>query len=223
MDSEGKQLLEEEEEVVAEVRSIVESRATIRLAPWPSNDNILSDFDVDAAYIAYQNAVLGEPLVAEIKRAATNGFRCAACPVGGSMKATTERLFDLLGIPTGENGVIQYFLGEEDSRYHGVGQIDGHNHGTDPGKWQIYRNIGAQEILLSKKANVVIIWDPDGDRFNIVTIASSKRAKQAAELGLEIESCSDSEKCIVYFTPNQIFFMLTAYRIFALKKAGPLH
>ena len=55
-----------------------------------------------------------------------------------------------------------------------------------------------------------------------MTIASSSRAKQAAELGLEIESGPDSERCIVYFTPNQIFFMLTAYRIFALKKAGLL-
>ena len=223
MDSEGKQLLEEEEEIVAEVRNIVKSRATIRLAPWLPNDNILRDFDVDAAYIAYQDSVLGEPLVAEIRRAATKGFRCAACPVGGSMKATTEHLFELLGIPTGEDGVIQYFLGEEDSRYHGVGEIDGHSHGTDPGKWQIYKNIGAQEILLSKKANVVFIWDPDGDRFNIVTIASSERAREAAELGLEVESGPDSGRCIVYFTPNQIFFMLTAYRIFALKEAGLLN
>lgn len=138
------------------------------------------------------------------------------------MKATTERLFELLGIPTGEDGVIQYFLGDEDSRYHGVGQIDGHNYGTDPGKSQIYRNIGAQEMLLGNKANVVIIWDPDGDRFNMVTIASAERAKQAAELGLEVESRPGSDRCIVYFTPNQIFFMLTAYRIFALKKAGLL-
>jgi phosphomannomutase len=223
MDSEGKQLLEEEEEIVAEARNIVKSRATIRLAPWLSSENILRDFDVDAAYVSYQESVLGKPLIAEIQRAARAGFRCAACPVGGSMKATTERLFELMGIPTGEDGVIQYFLGEEDSHYHGVGQIDGQNHGTDPGKWQIYRNIGAQQILLSNKASVVFIWDPDGDRFNIVTIASLNRAKQAAELGLEIESGSDSERCIVYFTPNQIFFMATAYRIFALKKVGLLN
>jgi phosphomannomutase len=223
MDSEGKQLLEEEEEIVGEVRNIVKSRATIRLAPWLSSKNILHDFDVDEAYVAYQKSTLGEPLISEIKRAARAGFRCAACPVGGSMKATTERLFELMGIPTGADGVIQYFLGEEDSHYHGVGQIDGHNHGVDPGKWQIYRNIGAQEILLSNRAHAVLIWDPDGDRFNIVTIASSNRARQAAELGLEIESGPDSERCIVYFTPNQIFFMLTAYRIFALKKAGLLN
>ncbi|HEX5736837.1 MAG TPA: hypothetical protein VF131_28655 [Blastocatellia bacterium] len=222
IDSEGKQLLAEEEEIVAEVQRIVKSRATIHLAPWLSSENILHDFDVDEAYVAYLKSVLGEPLVAEIKRAAREGFRCAACPVGGSMKATTERLFELMGISTGEEGVIQYFLGEEDPHYHGVGQLHGHNHGTDPGKWQIYRNIGAQEILLSDQAKVVFIWDPDGDRFNIVTIASSNRAKQAVELGLEVESFPDSDKCIVYFTPNQIFFMLTAYRVFALKKAGLL-
>lgn len=223
IDSEGKQLLEEEAEIIAEVKNIVKSGATIRFAPWLSSGNILHDFDVDAAYVDYQKSVLGEPLIAEIKRAEREGFRCAACPVGGSMKATTERLFELLGIPTGEGGVIQYFLGEEDPHYHGVGQIDGHNHGADPGKWQIYRNVGAQEILLSNKANVVFLWDPDGDRFNMVTIASSDRARQAAELGLEVESGPDSDRCVVYFTPNQIFFMLTAYRIFALKKADLLN
>lgn len=223
LESEGKQLLEEEADIVAEVRNIVEGRATIRLAPWATSENVLRDFDVDEAYASYVESVLGTPLITEIKQAARNGFRCSACPVGGSMKATTERLFERLGIPTGENGVIQYFLGDEDPYYHGVGQINGQNHGTDPGKPQIYRNIGAQEILLSNKADVVFIWDPDGDRFNIVTIAPSSRAKQAAELGLEVESGPDNERCIVYFTPNQIFFMLTAYRVFALKKSGLLH
>lgn len=222
LDSEGKQLLDEEADIIEEVRNIIRSRATIRLAPWVTIDNILRDFDVDEAYVSYQKSVLGEPLIDEIKLAARAGFRCSACPVGGSMKATTERLFEQLGIPTGQNGVIQYFLGDEDPYYHGIGQVNGHNHGTDPGKSQIYRNIGAQEILLSNNANVVFIWDPDGDRFNIVTIAPSSRAKQAAELGLEVESSSDSERCIVYFTPNQIFFMLTAYRVFALKESGLL-
>ena len=134
IDSEGKQLLAEEEEIIAEVQKIVKSQATIRLAPWMSSGNIMHDFDVDEAYVGYLKSVLGEPLVAEIKRAARERFRCAASPLGGSMKATTERLFELLDISTGEKGVIQYFLGEEDSHYHGVGQIEGHNHGTDPGK-----------------------------------------------------------------------------------------
>jgi phosphomannomutase len=139
------------------------------------------------------------------------------------MKATTERLFELLGISTGEGGVVRYFFGEEDSRYHNIGQVEGENYGVDPGKPQIYRHIGAQEILLGKKADVVFIWDPDGDRFNMVTVASTSRAKQAAELGLEVESYPDSDRCIVYFTPNQIFFMLTAYRVFTMKQDGILN
>src|SRR5215467_2296970 len=110
MDSEGKQLLEEEEEVVREVRNIIKTRATIRLAP-SSSAHIQRDFDVDAAYAGYLKSILGDTLIDEIKTAASRGFRCWICPVGGSMKATTERLFQLLGLPTGEGGVIQYFLG----------------------------------------------------------------------------------------------------------------
>jgi phosphomannomutase len=221
MDSEGKQLLEEEEDVVREVRDIVESRATIRLAPL-SSANIRRDFDADEAYAGYLKSILGDSLLDEIKRAAQSGFRCSICPVGGSMKATTERLFQLLGLQTGEGGVIQYFLDEEDSRYHGIGQIEGENFGVDPGKWQIYKNIGAQEILTSRKAHVVFIWDPDGDRFNMVTAAPSDSANRAVELGLEVETVPNSRTCVVYFTPNQIFFMLAAFRIMALRKTGQL-
>jgi phosphomannomutase len=221
MDSEGKQLLEEEEEVVREVRDIVKTRATIRLAPL-SNRNIQKDFDVDEAYAGYLKSILGGSLIDEIKRAARSGFRCSICPVGGSMKATSERLFQLLGLQTGEGGVIQYFRGEEDSRYHGIGEVEGENFGVDPGKWQIYKNIGAQELLISAKADVVFIWDPDGDRFNMVTAAPLESVNRAVELGLEVDTFPNSQKCVVYFTPNQIFFMLAAYRIEALKKAEPL-
>jgi phosphomannomutase len=221
MDSEGKQLLEEEEDVVREVRDIVESRATIRLAPL-SSANIRRDFDADEAYAGYLKSILGDSLLDEIKRAAQSGFRCSICPVGGSMKATTERLFQLLGFHEGETGVIRYFLGDEDSRYHGVGQIEGENFGVDPGKPQIYRHVGAQDILTGGKANVVFIWDPDGDRFNMVTTAPAAVSDRAIEMGLEVETFPADEQCIVYFTPNQIFFMLAAYRIQALKRDGLL-
>lgn len=222
LDSDGKQLLMEEKELISEVQGLVKNKATIHLAPW-SSKNILRDFDVDDAYVRYQKSIIGVQSIVQIKQTASKGFRCAICPAGGSMKTTTERLFPLFGIPTGEDGVVQYFLGEEDSQYHKIGQIDGNDFGPDPGKPEVYRNIGAQAILLKAEANVVFIWDPDGDRFNIITIAPADRAGRAANLGLEVELFPRSDRCIVYFTPNQIFFMLTAHRMATLKSSGLLN
>jgi phosphomannomutase len=216
LDSEGKQLLEEEKEIICEVQNIVKKRSQIRLAPWLSSDKIFYDFDVDEPYVRYLESVVGSQPINEIKNAAKKGFRCSICTVGGSMKATSERLFHMLGITTGEDGVIQYFFGEEDSQYHKIGQIGGENFGVDPTKKEIYRSIGAKEILLSKKANLVFIWDPDGDRFNIVTTAPSSCLEQAKEFGLQVEP-AENDVGIVYFSANQIFLMLTAYRIDALK------
>lgn len=221
MDSAGKQLLEEEQEIIAEVKNIIKNRESISLAPWEAK-NIIGDFDVDEPYVKYQNSVIAEKSKNDIKQAIKNGFCCAICTVGGSMKATTERLFPMLNIPVELNGAIQYLFGEEDEKYHFLGERDGKHFGPDPSKQEVYKNIGAQEILLNNKANIVFIWDPDGDRFNIVTLASAEEAKLAKMLGLEIEAFSDSDKAIIYFTPNQLFFMLTAYRIGALKKSGLL-
>jgi phosphomannomutase len=217
MDSLGKQLVDEEADIVAEVKNIVKSRATIKFAPWLSSGNILHDFDIDEAYVNYQKSVVNEQSVDEIKKAGKKGFRCAVCTVGGSMKATTERLFKHFDISTGENGIIQYFYDEEDSQYHQIGQIKGENFGVDPTKKQIYTTIGAQDKLLNNEADIVFIWDPDGDRFNMVTMASADRSDQYTDFGLEVEPCPGTDKCIVYFTPNQIFFMLTAFRIVSLK------
>jgi phosphomannomutase len=222
MDSAGKQLLHEEKLIIAEVQRIVKDRGILRLAPW-SSPLIRIDFNVDEPYAQYLASVINKDSIDEIQRAAANGFCCAACPVGGSMKATTERLFRLIGIPTGDKGIIKYFYGEEDSHYHGIGMADTGDVGPDPGKSQVYRNIGAQQILLEGKASVVFIWDPDGDRFNLVTLASHVDAPRAKDLGLEVESFPGSDSCIVYFTPNQIYLMLTAYRLNLLKTSGVLH
>jgi phosphomannomutase len=222
MDSDGKQLLEDAKIVEEEVRSIVRNRDQIRLAPWLSSGNILHDFDVDDAYASYLRSVVGDSMIAEISRAAGNGFKCAACTVGGSMRATSERIFSRLGIPTGTTGVVQYFMAEEDSKYHSVGFIDGIHHGADPGKPQIYRHIGAQDLLCEGKTDVVFIWDPDGDRFNMVTRAPAPLGEVAAEFGLEIEPFPGEDSCIVYFTPNQIYLMLAVYRLAALKQEGLL-
>jgi len=222
MDSDGKQLLEDAKNVEEEVRKIIHSRSQIRLAPWLSSGKIFHDFDVDDAYASYLRSVVGDSLIGEITRAAANGFRCAAYTVGGSMKATSERILSRVGIPTGGSGIVQYFMAEEHSKYHNVGFVDGTHHGADPGKSQVYKHIGAQNLLCEGKANVVFIWDPDGDRFNMVTRAPQHFAKIAEELGLEVESFPGEDSCIVYFTPNQIYLMLAVYRLAALRQEGLL-
>lgn len=215
MDWAGKQLLAEEKSIIAEVQSIVRNRDVIDLAPWGDNDSIVYDFDVDGPYVKYQESVVIGKSRDDIKQAVERGFRCAICTVGGSMRATTERLFPMLGIPTGRGGNIEYFYGEEDSQYHQIGK----DVGPDPSKREVYKGIGAQNILLDDKADIVFIWDPDGDRFNIVTLAFTEHAEQAKALGLEVDAYPGTGKSLVYFTPNQLFFMLTAYRITVLKEA----
>ncbi|MBI4650794.1 hypothetical protein HY745_05810 [Candidatus Desantisbacteria bacterium] len=215
MDSMGKQLLAEEKEIIAEVQNIIKNKDTITLAPWSPNENILNDFEIDEPYVEYQKSIILEKSQDDIKQAIKKGFRFSICTSGGSMKATTERLFNLFGITDGK----QYFYDEEDSEYHQIGKKDG----PDPSKPQVYKNIGAQEIIHSNKANIVLIWDPDGDRLNIVTSASADKAKYYSELGLEVEILHNSDKCIVYFTPNQIYLMLTSYRIDVLKATNLLN
>lgn len=236
MDASGKQLLTEEKEIVAEVQQIISHKETIRLAPWEFQEKagrmsaadihqaIAYDFDLDEAYVKYQKSVLTDKSIAEIHQAIANGFRCSACTVGGSMKATTERLFPMLGISVGPKGAVQYFFGEEDSQYHQLGQKDGRHFGPDPSREEVFKGIGAQKILLHGEASAVLIWDPDGDRFNIITTTDRSQADRAKQLGLDVEldpSCAD--KAIVYFTANQLFFMLTANRINSLREAKLLH
>ncbi len=222
MDSAGKQLLSEENDIISEVKIIIRNHEKITLAPWGLEEKIIHDFDIDEAYVKYQQSVIIGQSKEDIQKAITDGFRCFICTVGGSMMATTERLFPMLGISTGDGGAIQYLYGVEDSQYHQLGEKNGKHFGPDPSKPEIYKNIGAQKILLDEKANIVFIWDPDGDRFNMVTIALTKHTEQAKALGLEVEPCIGTDKSIVYFTPNQIFFMLTAYRIKVLKESGLL-
>ena len=223
IDSLGKQLVEEEDAIIREVQDIVRSNAAIQLASWDANPLILSDFDVTRAYVEYQKSVVPQTTIDQIIDVGKKGFRCSACTVGGSMKQTTEQIFRQMSISTGEDGLIQYYFDEEDSEYHKIGQIDGENYGVDPTKKQIYRNIGAQEKLLTNSADVVFIWDPDGDRFNMVTTANSDKADFYRDQGLEVETFPDSDRCIVYFTPNQIFLILTSSRIENLLQTGQLN
>lgn len=219
MDSLGKQLVEEEKEIISEVQYIVNNKEIIKLAPC-FNSHVIQDFDIDAPYINYQKTVVDKQSINDIIKAGRNGFRCAICTVGGSMKLTSESLFQRLGIPVEKEGIIQYFLDAEDAHYHKIGQINDQNYGVDPTKKEIYTNIGAQKKLIDGEADIIFIWDPDGDRFNMVTLAEASNYKKYLRLGLEVEQVVCKDKCIVYFTPNQIFFMLMAFRIAALKKAN---
>ena len=222
LDSEGKQLLAEEEQIVEAVHSIVGNRETIRLSPLKSSPLILDDFDVDAAYASYQESVLGKELLSSIEDAGASGFRCYICTLGGSMKATSEKLFARFGVSTGDDGVIRYLLGEEDSQYHNVGLHEGKDLGVDPGTPLVYRNVGAQQILLRGAASLVIIWDPDGDRLKVATVAPASEEAVARAAGLEVDECGDGKSCVVYLTPNQLYLLLAAFRIDVLRGTGKL-
>ncbi len=225
LDSEGKQLLAEEPDIIEEVKKIVANRETIRLNSWKDNNSIVHDFDVDNAYRNYQKYVFEEAMLSEIMLAGDNGFRCSICTVGGSMKKTSERLFSDFGIRSdgSNNSVIKYFYGEENELFHGIGIINGEQYGVDPSKWQVYKNIGAQERLLNGEADLIIIWDPDGDRIKIAATIPIAEKEDAENAGIEVDEHSSNDKCVIYFTPNQLYLMITAYRIEILKETGKLN
>ena len=114
LDGFGQQLLAEEAEIIAEVRAVVANRATISLDSGMPNRLIAEDFDVDATYLKFLRTVIADDLVHSLAEAGRQGFRVSICTMGGSMKATSERLFAALGITTGPGGVVNYFLSEED-------------------------------------------------------------------------------------------------------------
>jgi phosphomannomutase len=219
IDAEGKQLAAEEPAIVAEVRAIVGERQSIRLAAAAAPE-IRRNFDVDEAYAGYQATVLGAEMAADVRAARTKGFHCLATPLGGSMGAASRRIFGRLGIAVGPDGVVDYFMAEENSRFYQVGERDGENFGADPCRPEIYRHVGAREKLVGGEALVVFLWDPDGDRFNVVTTAPASIVERAADLGLEVEPAGD--RCVVYFTPNQLYFLLLASRLGALEASGQL-
>ncbi|MBZ5523615.1 MAG: hypothetical protein LAP21_15380 [Acidobacteriia bacterium] len=218
MDGQGKQMTEEEDDIIAEVRRIVSGRETIHLAPWKSSGRILFDFDVDAAYAACQKMVLGDQVLRTIVETARRGLRCAAYTVGGSMAATSRRILKQLEIPP---EALTYFLDDEDPRFHRVGEIGKENFGADVGKAEVLANSGAPAKLLSGEAAVVLLWDPDGDRLNIVTTAPVALRSRALEFGLTLGP-GDDRNVVVYLTPNQLYLLLVDYRIGLLRKSGLL-
>ena len=151
------------------------------------------------------------------------------------MGATARRVFAALGLgvapsPAGvaggldegdAAGAIFFTHFAERSDYYGIGVLDGTNHGVDPGKPQVYKQVGAQRLLRDGRAQAFFVWDPDGDRFNMVTTAPAGLAAAAGAAGLEVDPL-DAGRCLVFFKPNQIYFMLTALRLESLQAAGEL-
>jgi len=224
MDDAGMQLLELAGRIAERTRFLAEQAADagLEIPLAPADDPlIVRDFDPYPAYVESLRAIVPPALLDAVPAAAARGFRCSICTEGGSMGAAARRVFGLLGIGVGEGEPVALTHEEESDTYHGIGVLDGVNHGVDPGKWQIYKHVGAQERLRSGEASVVFLWDPDGDRFNMVTVAPAARADALAAAGLEVEPL-DADRCLVYFRPNQIYFMLTAVRLEALHEAGTL-
>ncbi len=224
MAASGGQLMEMAGMIADKVRDLVTVAATdgltIRLAA--ADDPLIArDFDPVAAYTKVLKQVVPAKLLAEIPPAGAVGFRAAFCTEGGSMAPTARRIFADLGIGVGDGGPVFFTHEEESDTYHGIGILDGVNHGVDPGKWQVYKHVGAQDMLRDGQCDVFFIWDPDGDRFNMVTVAPAALAAEAAAAGLEVDPLDD-QSCLVFFKPNQIYFMLTALKIASLQEAGEL-
>jgi phosphomannomutase len=224
MQAAGGQLMEMAGQIADRVRTLVDQATReglgIRLAS-AEDPLIVRDFDPITPYVQVLRQVVPQGLLDEIPVAAAAGFQAAFCTEGGSMGPAGRRIFGELNIPVGKDRAVFFTHEEESSNYHGIGVLDGENHGVDPGKWQVYKHVGAQEMLRLGKCHVFFIWDPDGDRFNMVTTAPAELARAAEEAGLEVDPL-DEDRCLVFFKPNQIYFMLTALKIASLQEASEL-
>ncbi len=238
MDERGGQLLEAAEAIADRVRVLIARAQTDGLAlPLASTRDplIRRDFDPVGPYVASVRRVVPAALLEAVRAAARTGFRAAFCCEGGAMGAAAARVFAELGLdvapsPAGTPGGLvegspdgPVFLthAQERADYYGIGILDGLNHGVDPGKWQVYKHVGAQDLLRNGLASVFFIWDPDGDRFNMVTVAPAALARPAAAAGLEVDPL-DAARCLVFFKPNQLYFLLTALKLESLHAAGAL-
>ncbi len=223
MDGKGMQLMGMAGEIAARVRSLVEQAprepVVIALAPSTSQ-KILRDFEPVAAYVEALGGLLPGGAFESIRVALNRGLRVAISTEGGSMGAAARAIFGALDFPMDQDGITLLHEAVSEN-YHGIGVVDGENHGVDPGKWQIYKHIGAQDLLRAGRAHVVFIWDPDGDRFNIVSCAPASVADEAERYGLEVEPL-DTDRVLVYFKPNQIYFLLTALRVERMAALGTL-
>ncbi|MGD2126636.1 MAG: hypothetical protein PVG99_11185 [Desulfobacteraceae bacterium] len=225
VDGKGMQLLGMAEEVRDEVRKIAKEAEkdaySVRLSPVDSS-YIKKDFHFLDAYAEYLRDIIPEEAFELIHQAQNAGMKVGVSTVGGSMHENSVPIFEHYGIRTGVQGMIQYMHWEKREDFHRVGEIDGENYGCDPTKQIIYRNIGLKEKLLAGQIHFGFIWDPDGDRYNMVTIADASEADKAAQIGLEVERIEAGDQCIVYFKPNQIYFINTALKLEMMARSGEL-
>lgn len=225
VDEKGMQLLAMADEIRDEVRRIgQEAESNSFSIPLSALNSplIRKDFRYLDAYADYLKDIIPEEAFRLIREAEKAGMKVGVSTVGGSMHENSLALFERFGIKTGPDGLIQYMHWEKRDDFHRVGEIDGRNYGCDPTKPIIYRNIGLKEKLLSGEIHFGFIWDPDGDRYNIVTIAPDSLGNRAEESGLEVEFIAGTGRCIVYFKPNQIYFLNAALKLEMLAQSGDL-
>jgi phosphomannomutase len=225
VDEKGMQLLGVADEIRDEVKRIgkeAESGSFSIPLSAANSPLIQKDFRYLEPYADYLKDIIPEEALRLIREAQDAGMKAGVSTVGGSMHENSQALFERFGIKTGQGGLIQYMHWEKRDDFHKVGEIGGENYGCDPTKPIIYRNIGLKEKLLSGEIHFGFIWDPDGDRYNIVTIAPASVKKRAEESGLEVESVTGSDRCIVYFKPNQIYFLNAALKLEMLAESGDL-
>ena len=225
VDDKGMQLLGMAEEIRDEVRRIgreAESGSFSITLSAGTSPRIKKDFHYLEVYADYLKDIIPEEAFRLIHEAGEAGMKVGVSTVGGSMHENSLALFERFGIKAGRDGMIQYMHWEKRDDFHKVGEIGGENYGCDPTKQIIYRNIGLKEKLLSGEIHFGFIWDPDGDRYNIVTIAPDSVSKRADESGLEVESVTGTGQCIVYFKPNQIYFLNAALKLEMLAESGEL-
>ncbi len=225
IDKKGMQLLDMADEIRDEVKKIgaeaMRGDYALNLSADPS-PNIKKDFHYIDAYADYLKRIVPEEALRLIHKAQGAGMKVGVSTMGGSMHENSIPLFKHVGITTGSDGMIQYFHWEKRDDFHRVGEIEGENYGCDPTKPVIYRNIGLKEKLLAGEIDFGFLWDPDGDRYNMVTIAETPIAPKAEEAGLEVEEIEGSDKCVIYFKPNQIYFINTALKLEMIARSGEL-
>ncbi|MBW1721555.1 MAG: hypothetical protein JRH13_03125 [Deltaproteobacteria bacterium] len=225
MDERGMQLLDMADEIREEMVRMGEEaeKAGLRLHLASLGSSLIrKDFQYIDAYSDYLRGIIPEEALELILEAQKKGMKVGVSTVGGSMHENSLPIFQRFGITTGPGGMIQYMHKEKRDDFHGVGLIGGEDHGCDPTKAVIYRNIGLKERMLSGEIHFGFIWDPDGDRYNIVTLAEASMAPRAEEIGLEVEQVEGSGKCVVYFRPNQLYFLIAAQRLEMMARSGEL-
>ncbi|MDB4443998.1 hypothetical protein N9174_01490 [bacterium] len=225
IDEKGMQLLGMADEIRDEVRKMgeeVKGGGLLIALGSNSSPHIKEDFHYIDAYAEYLKDIVPDEAIKLIQQAQDAGMKIGVSTVGGSMYENSKPIFHHLGITTGSDGMIRYMHWEKSDDFHRVGEIDGGNYGCDPTKPIIYRNIGLKERLLEGEIDFGFIWDPDGDRYNMVTISDASTADRASQTGLEVERIAKRDKCIIYFKPNQIYFLNTALKLEMLAKSGEL-